>query len=632
MPEIVLIAAPAGTDFANVHALLSQLPESNWVQAKQTKTNNLEIDYDNYQGDDIVENEIDAIGLETLKSEVEGAAKGSKTLFISGWPVVNELELYLKAFPEAKVIPLVQKPVDVALGALAGWSSQKAITHNALPDWWGDKWSFGLLPNWRDFIGEPIPSVVAAQWAHSQEKVLKISTDGEINKTMSFEALMLDPKEEISRVFSAHGIDWNDLEQIDTASSERWLKRKLPEGWQGRAGEALSQLSKYPDILSKTQELRVQIAPKDELVAAKPARPGSDAVTRPASGTPFQNKHTTTFVDIIKEIKSSLIVTTYKSGHSLMIRADENGLNTAIRQFNRPMGVAIGGSRLAIGTGTTIETYTNQPRMTNLLEPKGKHDAVFAPRSSVQTGDVAIHEMEWGMTDEYSGLWFINTKFSCLCKQDLNYSFEPVWKPRWITKLAAEDRCHLNGLAMKDGKPKYVTALSQTDTANGWRDLKGIAGVIIDVETDEVVTEGLSMPHSPRLHQGKLWVLESGKGTLATVDIDTGNVTTVATLPGFTRGLAFAGNIAFIGLSQVRESVFSELPVTKTKDERNCGVWVVNIKTGQILGFMKFEGAIQEIFDVKLLPGAKWPSIIDTSQATAQAYVLSEEALKMVAK
>ena len=164
----------------------------------------------------------------------------------------------------------------------------------------------------------------------------------------------------------------------------------------------MSQLAKFPETLKKVQQIRSEIAPKDELTAPKPALPGSDAVTKPATGTPFQNKHTTTFVDIIKEIKSSLIVTTYKSGHSLMIRADENGLNTAIRQFNRPMGVAVGGSRLAIGTGTTIETYTNQPRMTNLLEPKGKHDAVFAPRSSVQTGDVAIHEMEWGMTDEYS--------------------------------------------------------------------------------------------------------------------------------------------------------------------------------------------------------------------------------------
>ncbi len=632
MPEIVILLAPAGTDLASVHAIFSQHPSAKWLQAKPIKTNTEIADYDSYSGDLVTAGDVDSKQLEKLKKEISAGASDKDIVFISGWSVAFELEVYLQAFPDAKLLPVIQRPVDVAIGALAGWSSQKAITHPKLPKWWGDKWSFGLIPNWKDFIGEPIPTVVAAQWAYTQEFIFEKTKDLEPSKYLSFEGLMFDPAKEIERVFPELGMSWEGLENLDLTVSKKWLDRKLPPGWQGRAGEAMSQLAKYPETLKKVQQIRSEIAPKDELTAPKPALPGSDAVTKPATGTPFQNKHTTTFVDIIKEIKSSLIVTTYKSGHSLMIRADENGLNTAIRQFNRPMGVAVGGSRLAIGTGTTIETYTNQPRMTNLLEPKGKHDAVFAPRSSVQTGDVAIHEMEWGMTDEYSGLWFINTKFSCLCKQDLNYSFEPVWKPRWITKLAAEDRCHLNGLAMKDGAPKYVTALSQTDTANGWRDLKGIAGVIIDVETDKVITEGLSMPHSPRLHQGKLWVLESGKGTLATVDIETGKVTTVATLPGFTRGLAFAGNIAFIGLSQVRESVFSELPVTKTKDERNCGVWVVNILTGQILGFMKFEGAIQEIFDVKLLPGAKWPSIIDTSPATAQAYVLSEEALKMVAK
>jgi uncharacterized protein (TIGR03032 family) len=102
------------------------------------------------------------------------------------------------------------------------------------------------------------------------------------------------------------------------------------------------------------------------------------------------------------------------------------------------------------------------------------------------------------------------------------------------------------------------------------------------------------------MYQGRLWFLESGNGSLATMDPATGDVTTIAELPGFTRGLDFLGPFAFIGLSQVRESaIFSGIPLTQRPDERNCGVWVVNIETGQTVAFLKFEDAVQEIFAVQ---------------------------------
>ncbi len=134
------------------------------------------------------------------------------------------------------------------------------------------------------------------------------------------------------------------------------------------------------------------------------------------------------------------------------------------------------------------------------------------------------------------------------------------------------------------------------------------------------------MPHSPRWHDGHLWVLESGRGTLATVDVDSGAVTTVATLPGFTRGLAFLGPYALVGLSQVRESVFASLPVTEQRTERNCGIWMVDTRNGDVVGFLRFDGQVQEIFDVAVLP-ASWPSIVDAGAITQSAFVLPDEAL-----
>jgi uncharacterized protein (TIGR03032 family) len=187
-------------------------------------------------------------------------------------------------------------------------------------------------------------------------------------------------------------------------------------------------------------------------------------------------------------------------------------------------------------------------------------------------------------------------------------------------------------MVMQNGKPKYVTALARTDVAGGWRELKGTSGVIVDVETNRVVVEGLSMPHSPRLHSGKLWVLQSGLGLLATVDIETGRIDPVAELPGFTRGLAFIGRYALVGLSQVRESVFTGLPITEKAAERNCGVWIVDTADGKIVGRLRFSGAVQEIFDVKVLPGITWPTLLLPGPATSSSFVLSPETLAQTAQ
>lgn len=226
-------------------------------------------------------------------------------------------------------------------------------------------------------------------------------------------------------------------------------------------------------------------------------------------------------------------------------------------------------------------------------------------------------------------LWFINTRFSCLCTVDFVHSFVPCWRPSFISALTPEDRCHLNGLAMVNYQPKYVTALGNSDSLNGWRENKAKGGVLIDIDSNEIIATGLSMPHSPRWYNNQLWVLESGNGSIATVDLKSGKLETVAMLPGFTRGLDFWGNLAFIGLSQVRETaVFSGIPLTSRLTERSCGVWVVNIETGQTVAFLRFEDALQEIFAVQVLAGLRFPEIIDSDEKLlGSSYILPDEAL-----
>lgn len=342
---------------------------------------------------------------------------------------------------------------------------------------------------------------------------------------------------------------------------------------------------------------------------------------------PLRSVHTANFGPLLRELGASVLVTTYQAGKLVVLRRDEGGtLNTHFRTFSRPMGLAAGGGRLAIGTATEIWEFHDVPAVARKLDPPGSHDACFLPRCAHVTGDVQVHEMAWAGNE----LWFVNTRFSCLCTRGMPYSFVPRWRPPFISGLAPEDRCHLNGLALRDGKVRYVTALGEADSAGGWRANKRDGGILIDIESDEVIARGLSMPHSPRWHDGRLWVLQSGTGGLGTIDPSTGEYREVATLPGFTRGLDFAGPLAFVGLSQVRESaIFSGIPIAERPlEERSCGVWVVDTRTGRVVALVKFEDAVQEIFSVQILHGLRQPDILNEDAARlADTFVLPDEAL-----
>lgn len=343
----------------------------------------------------------------------------------------------------------------------------------------------------------------------------------------------------------------------------------------------------------------------------------------------LRSVHTSNLPALFAQLQISLVVSTYQAGKVILVRNDGGALNTHFRTFSKPMGVTANHSRLTIGGTNTVWDYRNMPAVAQKLEPVGKHDACYLLRRIHVTGDIDIHELAYDGRNE---LWIVNTRFCCLCTLDADHSFVPRWRPPWVSALAPEDRCHLNGLCMIDGRPKYVTALGETDTAGGWRANKARGGVLIDVETNEILLRGLSMPHSPRWYQNKLWILESGEGSLATVDLQRRTWQTVTQVPGFTRGIDFYGPLAFIGLSQVRESAtFSGIPLVERLKERTCGVWIVHIETGQTIGFLRFEAGVQEIFAVQVLRNTRFPELLEwTDERLAHSYVLPDAALKEV--
>jgi uncharacterized protein (TIGR03032 family) len=342
--------------------------------------------------------------------------------------------------------------------------------------------------------------------------------------------------------------------------------------------------------------------------------------------TALRSVHTSNLPELFEQLQISLIVSTYQAGKAIIVRNDNGTLNTHFRTFAKPMGIVADQNRLTIGGANTVWEYRNMPAVAKKLNPPGKHDACYLPRRIHVTGDIDIHELARDINDE---LWVVNTRFCCLCTLDSDHSFYPRWRPPFVSALAPEDRCHLNGLAIVDGHPKYVTALGETDTLGGWRANRASGGVLIDVDSNEIVLRSLCMPHSPRWHQGKLWLLESGEGSLAQVDLEHRTWHTIAQLPGFTRGIDFFGPLAFIGLSQVRETaVFSGIPLVARVRDRTCGVWVVNIETAQTVGFLRFEAGVQEIFAVQVLRGIRFPELLEwNDEHLGSSYVLPDEAL-----
>ncbi len=324
----------------------------------------------------------------------------------------------------------------------------------------------------------------------------------------------------------------------------------------------------------------------------------------------------------------SLAFTTYQAGKLFLLGVRGDGrLSVFERSFPRAMGLGVGADGRSLALATQFQIH----RFDNVLPPGQADelgfDAVYAPHAAWVTGDVDAHDVGFGADGRPV---FVNTLFSCIAAVSDGHSFRPLWTPPFVSRLAAEDRCHLNGMAMADGRPLYATAVSRSDVADGWRDRRSDGGVAIDVESGEIVVAGLSMPHSPRLHGGRLWLLNSGSGELGFVDPAAGRFEPVAFCPGYARGLAFAGEYAIVGLSLARANrTFSGLALDAglaARDaEPRCGLAVIDLASGDMAHWVRIEGVVRELYDVVTLPGVRRPSAIGFKSGEVERVISIEE-------
>ena len=347
--------------------------------------------------------------------------------------------------------------------------------------------------------------------------------------------------------------------------------------------------------------------------AAAPAEPppetaeGKAAEAKKPAPEPVRKSCSPGLTAWMRRNQVSIAFTSYQSGRLYLLGSDPTGrLSFHERIYQRAMGVVGNAHRLFMGGLYQIwrfENILNEGQLANNMFEK-----CYVPRAALFTGAIDIHEL--GIRKDGSVI-FINTKYNCLCAPSLAHSFKVLWKPEFISKIVPEDRCHLNGLAMVDGKARFVTAVCKSDTIDGWRDHRHDGGVVIDIENNEIVCEGLSMPHSPRWSNGKLWVLNSGTGYLGWIDFDQKKFVPHVFCPGFLRGLAIKGDYAAVGLSKPRYQRFEGLDLQKNLEAKSseawCGVQIVDLKSGAVVEWVRLDGPVSELFDVTFLDEVKCP-------------------------
>lgn len=311
------------------------------------------------------------------------------------------------------------------------------------------------------------------------------------------------------------------------------------------------------------------------------------------------------FLPLMEKLNISVALTSYQfSKFFLFGRSPNRRLMVFQRYYPKAMGLCVKDDSIILGTLFQIA------RFENILD-KGQcvnqmHDACYVPRVMYTTGELDAHDV--GLLPN-NDIIFVNTKYNCIATTSPRHSFTPVWKPPFITEIVGEDRCHLNGMAMFEGRPKYVTIVAEANTKGGWREHRRNGGMLMEVASSEVVAKGFSMPHSPRIHNNEVWMLNSGEGFLGRLDVKTGRFEPVASLPGFARGLHFYGDYAFVGLSKPRHGRFDGLGLDDkvAPEDAWCGIHVIDLKTGKCAEWLKIDGGMREIYDVAVLPGFKCP-------------------------
>ncbi|MBN8697828.1 MAG: TIGR03032 family protein [Bacteroidetes bacterium] len=327
---------------------------------------------------------------------------------------------------------------------------------------------------------------------------------------------------------------------------------------------------------------------------------------------PFSARFSPQVPELLNKLNCSIALSTYQAGKIVFISPtqDNERLMTLPRAFRKPMGISVSGNKMVISLYDEIIQFQNSKELaTHYPNKQNTYDSLWLPRATYYTGLVDMHDVDFG--DD--GIYAVNTSFSCICKVDGEYNFTPYWQPPFIEKVMPGDACHLNGMVVLNGKPKYVTALGKTAVPQGWREHIVDGGILLDIERNEIILDGLSMPHSPKVYNNELYLLMSASGEFIKVNTETRAYDTIKKFDGFCRGLAFYQDFAFIGFSKLRKnsSTFAKLSFS---DKANfAGIKIIHMPTNAQVGEIIYETSVDEIYEVTILEDSIRPNILNTA-------------------
>ncbi len=365
------------------------------------------------------------------------------------------------------------------------------------------------------------------------------------------------------------------------------------------------------------------------------------------------------FLDWLQQQRCSLAFTTYQTGKLFLVgRKSASGaavptseadqaLSIFERTYNHCMGMCASPDGRTIWLSSRYQIWRMEQAPANAVPYRptdgtaidgdesqqppqwvGRgYDVAYIPRVGYTTGHIDVHDLA---IDAHGRVIFVNTMFGCLATFSERANFKPLWRPPFLSALVPEDRCHLNGLAMRDGRPAFVTVVSRSDVADGWRDKRHNGGCVLDVASGEAVCTGLSMPHAPRWYRDRLWVLNSGTGEFGTIDLASGHFEPIAFCPGYLRGLTFYGDYAIATLSKPRHLTFQGLELNDRLSQKGaepqCGLQIIDLRSGSISEWLRIDGTlVTELYDSVVLPGVRQPMAVGFKTTEIERLMLIED-------
>ncbi len=324
----------------------------------------------------------------------------------------------------------------------------------------------------------------------------------------------------------------------------------------------------------------------------------------------FSSSATPSFLEFLRIFNISIAVTSYDCQRLIVFRQKNDSIDTLLVPVARPRGLAIDGNKLTVAAYTEVINYYRHDQLqTSELNQLGDGvDSVFLPRNTHITGEINVHDLAWGE----GGLWMVNSRFSCICTLQPDLSFKPQWWPKFLKGPTGDGAAHLNCMAMRDGKPAYATCFGAFAEGRSWREESDLStGLLIDIQTDQIVLEGLCMPHSPKLYKDKVYLCNSGHGTVMCYDPQTKTAETVLQVQGFTRALTFYQDYMIVCCSKFRHSErAAPLPVALKYKESHAGIYIVDMSNLSIVAFCRFDGDVSQLYDVAIIEQSVQPEIM----------------------